>query len=490
MTEHRAPGEAGKVLSLRVGDQHLAVPAEDVTQIVRPPPLTRVPHAPACLSGMANIRGTAVPVLSLARLLGREDGQASARGRVVLLNRTPPLGLAVDEVTALATAGVPSGGSAGTTQLFLDGEAARRLIDLDGLLAREFGAFRRKSSGAQQGGSAAAVPRAAAMREIGLLGFDLAGQSYALPIEHIREVIALPPGLLTLPRADDVGLGVIAYRDALLPLASLRVLLGLPPAEPSRSGRAIVIKLGRSVIGLVVDRLRAVLRAPDTAIRPVPSVLNRGAGEAQIESIYRAADGTGLVSVLAPEHLFRDETTARILADGRERGAETMAESQGGGRERFVIFHLGEETYGLPIGAVEEVVRLPDPLTRIPRAPAFVDGVMNLRGRVIPVIDLRRRFDVDDGATIGRRRVLVTRIGDVQAGFIVDTVSEIADLAREQLSVAPDLAAEGGRLFDRVANLALDRRMVLLVDPEAMLDRVETDLLKVMNRSGQAPGSS
>ncbi|MEI9982966.1 MAG: response regulator [Aliidongia sp.] len=106
-------------------------------------------------------------------------------------------------------------------------------------------------------------------------------------------------------------------------------------------------------------------------------------------------------------------------------------------------------------------------------------------------------------ATVSKRRkparsagvgVLVTQVRDVQAGFIVDAVSEIADLARDQLSAAPELPASadgvaaGSRLFDRVATLEDGRRMILLVDPTAMLDRVEADLLRAMShgRAGSA----
>ncbi|MEI9982965.1 MAG: hypothetical protein WDN69_06970 [Aliidongia sp.] len=85
------------------------------------------------------------------------------------------------------------------------------------------------------------------------------------------------------------------------------------------------MRIGDALVGLVADRIRSVLRAPDSAIGPVPAVLNRGAGEAQIDSIYRAEGGGRLISILSPEHLFQDETTARILADGRQRRAESMA---------------------------------------------------------------------------------------------------------------------------------------------------------------------
>jgi len=412
-------GQNDKVLSFRVGDLRLAVPASDVAQVLRAPHVTRVPHAPASLSGVANLRGAVVPILSLARLLGQESAAATTIARIILLDRTPQLGLAVDEVTAFTNAGTttdPSAASSGA-RLFLDEDGSRRLIDLDALLAREFGAQRRTVVAALATAETGVAVDGKAVREIGLLGFELARQSYALPLEYVREVMALPPGIVSMPRLDDALVGVVAYRGGLLPLASLRALLGLAPADPDAFGRVVITSIGDSLVGLVVDRLNAVLRAPESAIGAVPTVLNRGAGEAQIDSIFRQNDGAELVSILSPEHLFREDTIGNILAEARDRETAAVNESDAGQRERFVIFRLGEETYGLPIGSVDEVARLPDPVTRIPRAPAFVEGVMNFRGKVIPLIDLRRRFDVADQATLGRRRVLVTRIGDLQGGL-------------------------------------------------------------------------
>ena len=82
--------------------------------------------------------------------------------------------------------------------------------------------------------------------------------------------------------------------------------------------------------------------------------------------------------------------------------------------EQFVLFRLGDETYGLPIAAVVEVVRLPNAVTRVPRAPAFLAGVMNHRGAVVPLIDQSRRFTLPRGTDERQRRVIITRLDDLE----------------------------------------------------------------------------
>ena len=167
--------------------------------------------------------------------------------------------------------------------------------------------------------------------------------------------------------------------------------------------------------------------------------------------------------------------------------ATAAGEAAGIAQEQFVIFRLGPELYGLPIAAVEEVVRCPAGFTRVPRAPDFVAGVMNLRGRILPVIDQRRRFAVPGSPPPSGRRVLVVTIGGQPAGFVVDAVSEVLSIAATELRPAPDFAAPDdpgadarAAVFDRIASIARDGRMILLIDAGALLDRTERDLLTAL----------
>ena len=164
-------------------------------------------------------------------------------------------------------------------------------------------------------------------------------------------------------------------------------------------------------------------------------------------------------------------------------GAQTY---DGGAAQRFLVFRIGPEEYGLPLDAVEEVASLPERLTRVPKAPPFVEGVMNLRGKVTPIIDQRVRFasEIADGAA--RPRVVVTTVDGRQAGFIVDAVSEILLLAESQIEVTPELTADAGRLFSRIATLDHGARLILLIEPKELLDRAERDLLAALEAADAA----
>jgi purine-binding chemotaxis protein CheW len=150
--------------------------------------------------------------------------------------------------------------------------------------------------------------------------------------------------------------------------------------------------------------------------------------------------------------------------------------------EQFIIFRLGGQEYGMPIAAVEEIARAPERITRLPKAPSFIDGMMNLRGIVVPIVDLRRRFDVASKEPGIAERVLVLTIGGGKTGFLIDSVSEVLKVPTDAIRPAPGLSAEQMRLIGRIANFDAQSRMILLVDPAQLLDQVEADMLKKFDR--------
>jgi purine-binding chemotaxis protein CheW len=195
--------------------------------------------------------------------------------------------------------------------------------------------------------------------------------------------------------------------------------------------------------------------------------------------------------VLSPDRLFGRETLPVAVNEVMDAKRTDMAD---GGRstkdeQQFVVFRLGGGEYAIPIGAIDEVTRRPDELTRVPKAPAFVEGVMNLRGAVIPVIDQRRRFDLPEAEPNGRQRVIVITFDGLRAGFLVDGVSELLKIPASAIGPAPELSEEQVRLISRVANLEDQNRMLLIVDAPQLLDRQELGLLRKIGRSEPEPAS-
>ena len=150
-----------------------------------------------------------------------------------------------------------------------------------------------------------------------------------------------------------------------------------------------------------------------------------------------------------------------------------------GERIQVVSFHLGSEEYGVDISQVQEIIRMVE-ITHVPRAPHFMEGVINLRGQLIPIIDLRTRFGMQRTEHTKSTRIVVTEIGSKKVGIIVDSVSEVINIPIEQVEDAPDMIAgvgteyiQGvGKVNDRLIIL-LDLTMVITGEEKAQLDSVE-----------------
>jgi purine-binding chemotaxis protein CheW len=143
----------------------------------------------------------------------------------------------------------------------------------------------------------------------------------------------------------------------------------------------------------------------------------------------------------------------------------------------YLVFRLADDEFGLPIDAVVEVADVPTQLTRLPKAPDFIEGVINLRGDVLPVVDQRRRFDMPPLDERAKRRLIVVRTEQHRAGLVVDGISGVLRIPADTIEPAPDLTDDTARLVKGVANLEKSGRMVLLLDPAELLTRAERGLL-------------
>ena len=120
---------------------------------------------------------------------------------------------------------------------------------------------------------------------------------------------------------------------------------------------------------------------------------------------------------------------------------------------------------------------MPEQITRLPKTPKFLEGVVNLRGDVLPVIDQRRRFDMPPLAKADGRRLIVVKTERHRAGVIVDGVSDVLRSGPGAIDPAPELTDETSRLVRGVINLPASSRIVLLLDPTELLTRAEQGLL-------------
>jgi purine-binding chemotaxis protein CheW len=138
---------------------------------------------------------------------------------------------------------------------------------------------------------------------------------------------------------------------------------------------------------------------------------------------------------------------------------------------QVVGFRIGNETFGVRIGSVREIVRVPE-ITAVPSAPETVEGVINLRGKIIPVMDLRKRFGQTEIQADKKNRILVVELDNKLVGLIVNAASEVLKIAPSEIEAPGNLFAEGESGY--VTGVGkLKGRLIILLDIAKLLHRPE-----------------
>ena len=145
---------------------------------------------------------------------------------------------------------------------------------------------------------------------------------------------------------------------------------------------------------------------------------------------------------------------------------------------QLVTFSIGEEEFGVDILKVQEIIRTME-ITKVPRAQDFVEGVINLRGKVIPIIDLRRRFGLDSKAHDKHTRIIVIEINNMIVGFVVDSVSEVLRIPAGTVEPPPPVVA--GLESEYISGVGkLQDRLLILLDLDKLLSSEDLENLTQM----------
>jgi purine-binding chemotaxis protein CheW len=163
------------------------------------------------------------------------------------------------------------------------------------------------------------------------------------------------------------------------------------------------------------------------------------------------------------------------MADGKQHTA-----TQAGSDEllQLVSFKIGDEEFGVDILKVQEINRMVE-VTRVPNAPEYVDGVINLRGKVIPIVDLRRRFGMQRKEHDKNTRIVVVELNGKIVGFVVDAVSEVLRIPKSVTEQPPPIVA--GIDADYITAVGkLEDRLLILLDLERVFSTPEAQQLKAV----------
>jgi purine-binding chemotaxis protein CheW len=486
-------------VTFSIAGEVFAINMSPVQEIIRVPEIVKIPKSPPSLMGLANLRGNVLPIINLRKVFELPEKNIDEASRAIVVDLGQPLGFLVDNVSSVISAEETKIETSSEIKSIVKSDFLKGVIkdiakfkmvmilDIEKVIEKEFSKIIQGLSKEYEVTSKEQSSEEEILAdERQLVSFTVANEEYAIPIENIQEIVQIPEHITKVPNSEQSIIGIMNLRDKILPLASLRKLFGFPEEKLTEQSRIVVLSLRGLSVGIVVDSVKEVLRVPESLIEPVPSIILKDEKNFEISEICRLNEGKRLVSIISVSNLFKHKDIKEALTSVEaERNIEKNKENEEmlEEEEQFVVFKLDDQEYAAPIESVQEIVRIPEELTHVPKTPDFVEGVINLRGNVLPVIDLRKRFDLQEKQRDEHQRIMVFVINDVSVGFIVDSVSEVLKIPKSVIQKSPELSAEQLKIFTRVANLEKQGRIIQIIEPKELLNKEELRKLETKEES-------
>lgn len=432
----RADVEVQKMVTFRIAKEEYAFNMEHVREILRVETPKQVPEVPHYVLGVLTVRGQILPVLDLRRLLQQPPLADEFVGRC------EPLRVAYSKwVETLESA--LARGTQGRINLSVSDQLRQWLSETN--------------SSSQSLMEALAKVRS---------WNEMVSKQYQ-----------------AASRADERGDAEAASSAREEALASARETIAalerfeaLVPANIQEDQRIIVVDAEGVVLGLVVDHVHEVLNIAKDLVEPPPKL--GASGGMELSGVAKLEDGSRLILLLDAASLIRDQSWRDVQRAEQTQSAQGTAVARSSGRlsteVQLVTFLLGDEEYGIPISQIQEIDRLAR-ITKVPKAPSFIEGVTNLRGEVIPVLDTRKRFELEVKAPDDRTRIIIVDFGGVKTGLVVDSVREVLNLSSESISPPPEAIGSSidQQFISGIGEVNSGARMIVLLDIEKILSRQE-----------------
>lgn len=445
--------------SFHLGGAEFALPALAIREVVGyPERVTRMPLSPDCLEGIFTLRGTAIPIVNLARIFDPSAPPASATQKIAILDHEEVLvGLVFDatgEVLRVrpeqrSTVSYGGGRSSviGGTILLADGERLLQVLVPEALVRIDNVPQVRSMSAAARAAERARFLRHAEARKC--LCFSAGGTSFAFAMTAVQEIIAVPE-LRTSVMAGPLCKGWINFRGRAVGIVDFAALVGGVPTQAHDAARRILIaRIGEELLGFVVDSVDTIIHYFDSDVLPIPLLGTRRG--AMFRGCLPRAEGPDTL-FLDHAHVLGDTELAEVCAGhrriyGDEAAGEAQAAKNAGTaaarKQVYLAFALGSP-WAADIGQVRELIPYAPGMTRPPGSPDCVHGMLHLRHQVISVIDLRRLYGMPPLDDTAECRILVLERGSERYGVIVDRVDSIVHLPASSRRPSPKMLRAGG----------------------------------------------
>ncbi len=500
-----------RFLTFYINEECFAFNMDILQEIIWVPQTIKVPLTPPSFLGLTNLRGSILPLLDLRILFDSPTATISEETRAIIIHtRSIPIGIVVDRVDRVfevkeqqieRTKGVRNGSSTHMVEYLEgvikgEGDVLIQIINIERIIQNEFldvwppGREQETEKEERIGGDVLrrADSKDSPEEERQIITFFLKNQEFGFEIEKLKEIIRYPEEIHEVPEADVSLMGVINYRNQVLPLLDMGKIIGLPAKYNPDQSRILVMQVvtekGKGLVGFVVESVQEIVKVREAEWNNLPELIHHARDCSDLKAICKLEGGKRIVSVFSLERMSAHpgiESALSVTEEIREEQEDmTNIEHEEGFDEEFqlVTFKLAEQEYGILIDYIQEIILVPDQINMVPKTPDYIEGMINLRGSVLPVIDMRKRLGQEPSSKLESQRVIVLNIDGIKTGFIVDCVTEVLSIPASRIETTPKLSEDQARLMDRVINLEEKGRIILIINAAKLLSEEELDEIK------------
>jgi purine-binding chemotaxis protein CheW len=434
-----AEADVQKMVTFRIAKEEFAFHMEHVREILRVQTPNQVPDVPDYVLGVLTVRGQILPVIDLRRLLQQRSLADE------FADSCRPLREQYERWIEQ------------TEKVFTGGSHAR----VDGSVTEHLRTWLAETNSSSQ------------------LLMEALAQARGLNEKVIKQLQVRSKHEERGDRDAAVDCGAEVLEGGRETVAALRRFEDQIAQNIQEDQRIIVVDADGFVLGLVVDHVHEVLNVPKNLLEPPPRITSNGGME--LSGVAKLDDGSRLIMLLDVAHLMKDQklrdmndSSQHKVAAEKTGATKNGSDAQELSEVQLVTFMLGEEEFGVPISQIQEIDRLAK-ITKVPKAAEFIEGITNLRGEVIPLLDTRKRFDLEVKPSDDRTRIIIVDLGGVKTGLVVDSVREVLNLAKKDIAPPPEAIGSGiaQQFISGIGKVDEGKRMIVLLDVEKILSRQE-----------------
>ncbi|RII36351.1 hypothetical protein D2A34_02925 [Clostridium chromiireducens] len=467
-----------KYIVFMLNNEEYAIELINVKEIIRVPEVKKVPNS-MHIEGLCNLRGELVTIIDIHKRYNISQSEHNDNSRIIVMEFNGcVVGIIVDKVLQVLDI------HKSYIKLICENSNDTKEGCIDGFIMIENGKRLIMIMDAQSivninglGGSLTSVHKQE-HRKISafiteneestqLIIFSINGVEYAFHISEVKEIIRIPK-IAKPPNVSSCIEGVISLRDELIGVINLSKIINMNSERINEDGSILIVDIGTLAYGVIVDKVSEVkLIYKKDLLKPSQVV-----GNIAVEIVKEFANidnGKRVVTVLDPNNLMDlKELQCNFKVNNKEEVLNNLDKDLSVSKkttESIVIFKIENEEYGIRIDFVEEINTI-SKITGFPNEENFVEGLVNLRGDMIPMINLRRFFGLDFQDNDSNCKILIVRIKNKKAGIRIDSASEVLSLSKDIFQKYPDgLNSENNkRCIDGIINLNDGSRIVLYLN--------------------------